>query len=368
MQFENKVEKMIIKELFANLAILVSILFLYTQVSIGTPLHFKSSIKRKVLVGILGGLLSNLLMQYSMHIDTISIIDLRHVPIILLAYFGGSIPSLITMIMIILGRLFIGFNISALASIAVIILITIFSIYISKGLLTKKRKIFLMLTFSNIAYSVIFVLVIRDYSLLISLIITYWIISYLSGYVSFYTLNFLRSSQMLFNKFKTESMKDGLTGLNNVRKFDEIFNHLITDLKTNNQDLSLLYIDIDFFKKVNDTYGHLEGDLVLKELGIILRKCTRSFDVVSRNGGEEFTALLLDCQLKRAVEIAERIRKTVEENYFTLNSGKKVKLTISIGVASYKDSVNDPAMLIDEADKALYQAKNSGRNKVCMAK
>jgi diguanylate cyclase len=368
MYFFNKVEKMIIKELFTNIAILISILFLYTQVSNGTPLHSRSSIKRKVLVGILGGLLSNLLMQYSMHIDSKSIIDLRHVPIILLAYFGGAIPSLIAMPMVILGRLLIGFNTSAFASIAVIILITIFSIYLSRTQLSKNVKIFFMLTFSNIAYSVIFVLLIQNYSLLISLILIYWIISYLSGYVSFYTLDFLRSSQMLFNKFKTESSIDGLTGLNNVRKFDEIFNRLITDLKTNHQDLSLLYIDIDFFKKVNDTYGHLEGDLVLKELGIILRKCTRSFDVVSRNGGEEFTVLLLDCHLKRAVEIAERIRTTVEESYFTLNNGKKIKLTISIGVASYKNSANDdPAMLIDDADKALYQAKNSGRNKVYAA-
>ena len=77
--------------------------------------------------------------------------------------------------------------------------------------------------------------------------------------------------------------------------------------------------------------------------------------------------LLLDCQLDRAVEIAERIRKTVEDNFFTLNSGKKINLTISIGVASYEDSTNDPTMLIDDADKALYQAKKSGRNKVCVA-
>lgn len=359
---------MIIKEIFANLTILVSLLFLYSQISNGSPLNTNSSIKRKIIVGVFGGLLSNILMQYSIPIENSSIIDLRHIPIILVAYFGGALPALISMVMVVTGRLIIGFSISAYISIAVIVLITIFSIYLSRMRFSKNAKIFLMLTFSNLAYSIAFLLLIQNTTLLISLILIFWVVSFLSGFLAFYTLDFLRSSQILFNKFKTESMVDGLTGLNNVRKFDEIFNHLITDLKTNNQRLSLLYIDIDFFKKVNDTYGHSEGDVVLKELGYILQKYTRAFDIVSRNGGEEFTVLLLDCHINRAVEIAERIRQTVEENFFTLNSGEKIKLTISIGVASFKDSTKDPAMLIDDADKALYEAKKTGRNKVCVAK
>jgi diguanylate cyclase len=162
-------------------------------------------------------------------------------------------------------------------------------------------------------------------------------------------------------------MIDGLTGLNNFRQFDEIFNNLVNDLSTRIQNLSLLYIDIDYFKKINDTYGHYEGDFVLKELGIILKNYTRSYDTVSRNGGEEFTVLLPDCNLNRAIEIAERIRKSVEENEFTLTSGEVTKLTISIGVSSYRDTTNDPFLLIEDADKALYRAKKSGRNKVCYA-
>jgi diguanylate cyclase len=357
---------MIIKELFANLSIIVSLLFFYSQVTNGTLFNTSSSIKRKILAGIMGGALGNILMQYSIHIDT-SIVDLRHIPVILLAYFGGALPTFISMMMIIIGRLFIGVNISAFAFIMVIVPIAILSIYISKSHFSKIAKLLLMLTFSNVAYSVIFVWLIQDVSLLISLLLIYWVISYLSGYLAFYTLDFLRNSQILFNKFKTESMIDGLTGLNNVRKFDEIFNHLITDLKTNNQVLSLLYIDIDFFKRINDTYGHSEGDVVLKDLSLILQKSTRAFDVVSRNGGEEFTVLLLDCELNRAVEIAERIRKMVEENIFRLTSGEHIKLTISIGVANFKESTSEPSMLIDDADKALYQAKKSGRNKVCVA-
>ncbi|WP_254842628.1 GGDEF domain-containing protein [Bacillus sp. MRMR6] len=221
-----------------------------------------------------------------------------------------------------------------------------------------------MLTFSNIVFSSLALVLIKDTDLHGPIIVTYCAISYIAGYMSFYIVHFLRSSQEMFNKYKSESTTDRLTGLNNVRKFDEVYNKLINDLKTNNQSLSLLYIDIDFFKKINDTYGHTEGDEVLKELGSLLLNNTRNFDLVSRNGGEEFTVILLDCRLDRAFEIAEQIRKKIEKHNFTLNSGKEINLTISIGIASYQETTEDSAMLIKDADQALYQAKNTGRNKV----
>jgi len=360
-----KVIKMMLKEFFANLAIIVSLLFLYTQVSNSTPLSSLSPVKRKILVGILGGLLSNILMQYSIHIG-VTLIDLRHIPVLLLTYFGGALPAIVAMLLTIAGRLLIGINASAYASMAFLTYVTAFSIWVFRSNLSNNVKKFLMLTFANIGFSVVVLFLIQDLNLLLFLIPIYWTVSYLSGYIAFYVLDLLRSSQMLFNKYRAESTIDGLTGLNNVRKFDEVFNQLVIDVKTNNQKLCLLYVDIDFFKQVNDTYGHSEGDVILKELGFLLQKCTRTFDVVSRNGGEEFTVLLLDCPLDRAVEIAEGIRKTVEEHSFTLNSGKEIKLTISIGLACYPDLTNDPTMLIDDADKALYQAKKSGRNKVCV--
>ena len=358
--------KMIIKELFANFAILVSLLFFYSQVSNNFPLQSQSSVKSRVIVGVLGGLLSNILMQYSIPIGT-SIIDLRHVPTILLAYYGGALPALISMVLTVIGRFLIGINLSSYFAILISVPVTLFSIYISSKGLTKNIKILLMFTFNNIVFSVVLWNVVRDYTLLIQVLPIYWLVSYVSGYLAFYIITFLRSSQKLFTKYQTESTTDGLTGLNNVRKFSEVFNNLLNDLKQNGQKLSILYIDIDYFKKINDTYGHSEGDVVLKELGLILKKCTRTFDIVSRNGGEEFTVLLLDCPLNRAVEIAETIRKSVEDNQFTLNTGEEITLTISIGVASYQDTTHDPTMLIDDADKALYQAKKAGRNKVCVA-
>ncbi len=124
-------------------------------------------------------------------------------------------------------------------------------------------------------------------------------------------------------------------------------------------------VDIDFFKKVNDTYGHIEGDIVLKELGLILSENCRHFDEVSRIGGEEFSVLLPDCAYPRAMQIAERIKDAVKIHTFTLSTGVKIHITISIGVASYPETIQDIEKLMEKADTALYAAKRSGRNRVC---
>jgi diguanylate cyclase len=358
--------KMILKELFANLTILTSIIFLYTQLTNDSPLTRRSSLSTRILIGILGGVLSNILMLYSMPLGN-TIIDLRHIPSIMLSFYGGAVPALTSMILVIIGRFLIGVNTSSYAAVILIVSITLVALYISNRNLTYKNKIILSLTFSNIIYSIIFIYLIKDFKILISLIPTYWAISYLAGFIGFYIVEYLRNSQELLNRYKTESTIDGLTGLNNVRKFDEVFNNLLDNLELKKEMLSLLYIDIDFFKKINDTYGHKEGDLVLKELGNILKSSSRSFDIVSRNGGEEFTVILLDCPLKRAEEISEHIRTTVENHVFTLSTGKNINITISIGVASFDETTTDPTLLIEDADKALYQAKRTGRNRVCVS-
>jgi diguanylate cyclase len=357
---------MIIKELFSNFAILISILFLYTQVTNNKPLTKDSSVNRKILLGLCGGLLSNVLMYYSIHFGA-TIIDLRHIPVILVALYGGAIPATISMVLVIIGRFLIGVNLSSYLAVLLIVPITLISIYLSGKNLTRKVKTFTILTFSNILFTILVIYLLRDFNILILLLPVYWAISYAAGFTAFNIVEFLRNSQEVFNKYKLESTTDALTGLNNFRKFDESFNDLIQNLDSKNEKLSLLYIDIDFFKKINDTYGHTEGDLVLRELGAILKKCTRTFDIVSRNGGEEFTALLLDCPLDRAVEISESIRKAVESHSFTLSSGQTIHITVSLGVATYKETTKAVASLIEDADQALYEAKRTGRNKVCVA-
>jgi diguanylate cyclase len=356
---------MIIKDLFANLAILASLLFMYSQLTKNNPLNQKSSIERKITIGVLGGLLGNILMQYSMHIGDV-IVDLRHIPIILLAFYAGSIPAYLCMILIILGRFLIGINQASFFAIPLMLLITMGAVYLAKSKFSKKIRVILTITWNNLVFSIIASYLIRDIDTLIRMIPAYWMVSYLGAFVAFYILNYLRSIQLLFEKYKNESTTDGLTGLNNYRKFDDIFNSLIKTIDDKQEKLSMLYIDIDFFKKINDKYGHSQGDEVLKQLGDILQRCTRSFDIVSRNGGEEFTVLLLDSPLSKAMEVAESIRKTVEEFSFNV-SGGEIHITVSIGVSCYNETTFDAEDILDDADNALYHAKNTGRNRVCIS-
>lgn len=359
------IKMIIVKQLFANLAILVALLFLYTQIKKDPPLRMSSSIKKKLTTGVAGGLFSNILMQYSIPIGT-TLIDLRHIPIILLAYFGGAVPALAGMALVIAGRFFIGINISSYTSGLLMIAITLFAIVITRTNLSHQIKKWSMLTFANLLTTLLFFYLIEDQQLLLYLIPVYWFVSFLSGYVAFQVLLILFKSQMMFDKYKAESTIDPLTGLNNVRKFDEVFNRCMADLEKKKK-LSLLYIDIDFFKKINDTFGHSEGDVVLKDLGLILRSCARPTDIVSRNGGEEFTVLLLDSTLDQSKKIAERIRSTVEQHAFLLNSGTEVNITVSVGLSNFPETTTNGSLMIKDADKALYEAKRTGRNKVCTA-
>ena len=132
----------------------------------------------------------------------------------------------------------------------------------------------------------------------------------------------------------------------------------------NGESLSLLYVDIDYFKNVNDNYGHHSGNIILRELADILISTCRSFDIVSRNGGEEFSILLLDCSASHAVRIAERVRKNVETNNFFISNEISINITVSIGVSTYSDITDNINALLQYSDTALYEAKRTGRNKV----
>ena len=128
--------------------------------------------------------------------------------------------------------------------------------------------------------------------------------------------------------------------------------------------LSLIMFDIDHFKKFNDTYGHLQGDVIIKEIANILRVSVRTIDFTARYGGEEFAVILPEVNVKGAVVVAERIRKTIEQHPFKGEEGT-LFVTVSIGVAEFKPArIRSASQLIAEADKALYQSKEMGRNQI----
>jgi len=166
-----------------------------------------------------------------------------------------------------------------------------------------------------------------------------------------------------FGRVKEQSMRDSLTGLFNRRVLDELLE--LEEHKRRADPLSLLVIDLDNFKKINDTYGHPAGDLVLQTVGKVLRDNSRGSDLVVRNGGEEFAVLLPSTSATIALEVGERMRKSLGNTLVTYN-GCEIPITASVGIAhrSGKDvfPVRD---LVVQADEALYQAKKSGKNRVC---
>ena len=131
--------------------------------------------------------------------------------------------------------------------------------------------------------------------------------------------------------------------------------------------LSVLFLDLDRFKLVNDEYGHLVGSETLRRLSRLLEQCVRQVDTLARYGGDEFTILLVDTGHDAALQIAERIRRTVEDHVFEAGRDAHLKLTISIGVATCPDHGVARDLLLDAADKAMYRAKSEGRNRVCSA-
>ena len=172
----------------------------------------------------------------------------------------------------------------------------------------------------------------------------------------------IRKINFMYTQTKQLSITDALTNLYNRRYFETTFKREFARAKRYNSDLSLAVIDIDLFKQINDTYGHLCGDYVLRELSWLMVDNFRQTDMVFRYGGEEFVILLTETPFDTASIPVERLRKAVENNRFKFK-GTELNVTISAGISSGKD-VNDTSEMFDNADKALYMAKEEGRNRV----
>lgn len=174
--------------------------------------------------------------------------------------------------------------------------------------------------------------------------------------------------------YKKLATKDVLTGLFNRRAFEEELQKAKSLLEYSNgnekreksihiSESALIFLDIDNFKSINDTYGHNAGDAVLKFVADALTKYVRTSDVVCRWGGEEITVLLLGCNEENGAVKAEKIRSILENSEIELSDGKKIKVTASFGVAAGND-MPDSEIWINSADKAMYAAKTGGKNQI----
>ncbi len=159
--------------------------------------------------------------------------------------------------------------------------------------------------------------------------------------------------------YQDMSILDGLTGVYNHRYFHDMLEWQVSHLRRFPQAFSLIMIDIDDFKKYNDSRGHLEGDKVLHNAAQLFVNCTRDGDLIFRYGGEEFTIILPQTRLEHARKVGERLIQAART---------KLPVTISIGLATFPDHAQTKDDLINSADKALYQAKGLGKNKICIYK
>lgn len=176
----------------------------------------------------------------------------------------------------------------------------------------------------------------------------------------------LREREVLVEELRNAAQTDHLTGLYNRRGFDGMMRVLLEGASL--QAVSVVIFDLDRFKQVNDVHGHQAGDVVLQRIGEIARSVFRDDDLLARHGGEEFLALLPECDLKAAAEVAERVRHAIESSEFALENGEVLRVTASFGCASGEAPISSPMIpeLIRRADLALYTAKFAGRNRVAL--
>jgi diguanylate cyclase (GGDEF)-like protein len=171
----------------------------------------------------------------------------------------------------------------------------------------------------------------------------------------------------LYESIEDLAIRDGLTGLFLRRHFLKRLSHEMKRDRRKKSPLSFLMIDLDYFKKYNDKYGHMAGDIVLKTLSMVLvNTFCNPGDMICRYGGEEFAVFLPDCSKEQAIKVAEELRKRVTGQSVMFRR-QKTKISISIGIAVFPDHADGKDDLIEKADMALYKAKGKGRNCVCVA-
>jgi diguanylate cyclase (GGDEF)-like protein len=174
-------------------------------------------------------------------------------------------------------------------------------------------------------------------------------------------LEVIKQINYMYSRTKYLSLTDELTNLPNRRSFDNDFNKEFLRAKRYKNNLTLVMFDIDFFKKVNDTYGHQCGDYILQNVSNAALQTFRQTDTVYRTGGEEFSVILTETDINQARIPLERFRKTIETLNLSYN-GEEIHITVSIGACQFDDFTLSKEELIEKTDNALYEAKNSGRN------
>lgn len=328
--------------------------------------------KPLLLLGSLGGCLNIFILMYAYSAsNNTTLLDLRVLVLVSVFFVSGFRSAIITAVITILFRLlYFGITPSAIiGSCGIVFLLLCFAIIT----LTEKKKPFDLNTKWFICVGLSLLTNIVVYTLALSnLVINPWpIISQytlwllIASVIQFNIITYITSSNEIYTRYVTTSNIDHLTQLYNARYFDSIYQETVVSATKYKTPFSVMMIDIDHFKSINDTYGHDEGDLVLQKVATLFHQSFRKEDTVGRIGGEEFCIILTNCSLSASKRIGEHFRELVEHTPFILSNGKGIQVHVSIGVANFSESTDDITALKKLADDALYEAKNTGRNKIC---
>jgi len=318
-------------------------------------------------MGVIAGGIAMVLLGSSFLVDPIRqiVLDFRYVPVFVISIYGGWISTLVATLIIATYRWVIN-DISAVSTAMALATVWIglsYSVIFSvrKPLLLRVSLAMLVHTIIMYfaSYAIFDTSALRLQTLMIHLFITF-----AASYIVWKYVEFALGEIRVYQRFRSEATTDYLTSLSNRRKFSHELNAAIQRCQRKDETISLLYLDIDRFKAINDEFGHAIGDDVLRKFAGVLMMTCRIYDGLYRIGGEEFAVILQDCTLENARIVAERIRQNILDFEYSLTG--EANVTTSVGVAGFVMGISAEEMM-GKADDALYQAKNAGRNCVYVA-
>lgn len=358
--------KVILYDVLHNLTLLMSGFYLLGKLSLH-PITVDSKRSVRILYGISLSVLSLLLMQMTIEPVPGVLVDLRHIPVIVAAYFAGPLPTFIVTVVIILYRFSISTNAAAYAAALFII-----SIAGGTSLLVKwfpiysKRTFTLVTIYATVLHGAVLTYVLSETGLVTTILSVVIPASFVSSWLALVIIRDIRLTKQSMRTLQQTAQRDFLTGLHNFRAFTDHFDDLKQQTILHQHEIALITIDIDHFKQVNDTYGHEAGDEVLRQFATRLKDGVTDAGYVSRNGGEEFSILVEQLTIAKVVALAEQLRERIATSPFQLSTGVFLPLTASFGVASFPKTTTEIQHLVTDADAALYQSKQNGRNQVTL--
>ena len=316
------------------------------------------------IIGVMAGFAGYILMESSILVADTIIIDARHVLVVIVGIFGGPIAPIISGLIMGVSRMCIldsSITTNILAGLDTIVIGIVVGIFCFKYPMTfanAHRYFYYATTQTTLVFGYLIYQTTANY-----LHVVYFVL--FAAFSFFIVLFILMELNVHFKKIRRTEMlseTDYLTGLYNYWKFQQLTHSYITD---STEAFSMISIDIDHFKKVNDLYGHPAGDEILKGLAERLIHLVSSKECyVTRTGGEQFVVLLPNSPPAMGLDLGERIRSSVARTPFEISGEQEVSITVSVGVSSYPDNGMTIQELYSAADKAMYESKAIGRNRV----